>query len=169
MSEAGPLARRLASGTPVAMTLLLLLFSVLPYGVPRFAMLCPFFALISVHFWAARRPDLLPIGAAFLIGILSDMLRGGPLGLGALQLVLVHWLAARQARFFAREQFVAGWSGLVGSAALAGALEWIGNALHQQILLDPRALLLQVAMTAAIYPVFARACGGWHRWIARPA
>jgi len=163
------LARRLASGLPLTLTLLLVFASVLPLGVPRFSVLCPSVALLSVHYWAAKRPDLLPVGAAFPLGLVNDLLAGTPLGLGGLQFILVHWLAVRQARFFAREQFLAGWLGLVGSATLAGLVGWLGNALHQQALLDPRALLLQMAMTAAFYPVFVRLLAGPQRWLARHA
>lgn len=75
---------------PFLMTLLFALISVVPLNLPGFAVVTPAFALMAVFHWTVYRPDLMPLGAIFLIGLLLDLLNGTPyVGLSALMLLLV--------------------------------------------------------------------------------
>ena len=78
---------------PLASTLLLLALSLL---APPFAAASlgapPPLAFIGVCVWAVQRPEAFGIVAAFLIGLLQDLLTGAPLGVTA----FLYALAQRQ-------------------------------------------------------------------------
>ncbi len=73
---------------PVGLSIALIFLSVLPYGFPKSALDASILALISVYYWSVFRPDLMPASAAFLLGLLVDILSAGPPGLYALVFVM---------------------------------------------------------------------------------
>ena len=78
---------------PVTLSIILIFLSVLPYGFPKSALAAPILALISVYYWSVFRPDLMPASAAFLLGLLVDILSAGPPGLNALAAAIT-WIVA---------------------------------------------------------------------------
>ncbi|MBT4489218.1 MAG: rod shape-determining protein MreD, partial [Rhodospirillaceae bacterium] len=109
---AAPLTNKVAnfgrSGIPFAISVLLILTAILPYGLPKSSLAAPVLALISVYYWSVFRPELMPAGAAFLLGLMVDVLSGGPPGLNALILIIVHWAASGQRRALAGKSFAVG-------------------------------------------------------------
>ena len=66
--------------TPSLIAVALVIVSVLPLHIPSYSPVIPSLALMAVYYWVLHRPDLLPAIAVFLVGILHDILTGGPLG-----------------------------------------------------------------------------------------
>ncbi len=71
----------------------------------------PLLGLIPIYFWCLVRPDLMTPAATFAIGILQDILAGGPPGIWTLSFVLTYAVVARQRDSFA---------GLSGLGAVLG-------------------------------------------------
>jgi len=153
---------------PVVATLALILLATLPLRMPNVAALEPLVALISVYYWSVYRPDLMPAGAAFLIGLSVDLLSGGPLGLNAVVLVLVQWVAVSQRRAFVGKSFAVGWLGYLLVAAGAGCLSWLLVMLFHGRLVDPTPAVLGYLTGILLYPLAAMLL--WRlQQIARPA
>lgn len=150
-------ARRLlyAAG-PTALTILLVLLASLPWGLPHFALLCPMVGLIAVYYWTVHRPDLMPAGGAFAIGLVTDVVSGAPLGLDAFVLTLAHAVTRANRRALMGESFLLVWLGFVAVAAGAGAACWLAASLFWTALLSPRSLIAQLAVTVAVYPLAAQ-------------
>jgi rod shape-determining protein MreD len=74
----------------------------------------PLLALMPVYFWCLVRPDLMPPWVAFAIGILEDLLSGGPPGVWAAAFVASYALVDRQRESFAG---LAGFGAIIGFAA----------------------------------------------------
>jgi len=74
---------------PFALTVLLIVFGMVPLGVPDFAPVMPALGVIAVFFWLVYRPDLMPAWAVFLVGLIQDLLGGGALGVGVFVLLVV--------------------------------------------------------------------------------
>lgn len=83
------------------------------------------FMMITVYFWAAFRPSVLPPMLVFIIGILVDIITGGPIGVGACVLVLMNWAIASQRAFLTAQSFAMFW--LVFGIVYAGIviLQWL--------------------------------------------
>ncbi|HEY4115545.1 MAG TPA: rod shape-determining protein MreD [Rhizomicrobium sp.] len=73
----------------------------------------PLFALMCIYFWSLVRPDLVPPGVVFVIGLAEDLLSGGPPGLWTASFIITYILLDRQREVFAS---LAGWAAILGFA-----------------------------------------------------
>ncbi len=149
---------------PFLMTLLFALISVVPLNLPGFAVVTPAFALMAVFHWTVYRPDLMPLGAIFLIGLLLDLLNGTPyVGLSALMLLLVRTGVMSQRRFFVNRTFPVLWLGFLAVASGTFAFLWVlVSALHGGPL-GLRPFVFQAVLTVACYPVGSYILAWAHR------
>ncbi len=154
-----PLAGRFVnfarSGIPFFVSLLLVLAAILPYGLPKSSLAAPVLALISVYYWSVFRPELMPAGAAFLLGLMVDVLSGGPPGLNALVLILVHWAASGQRRALAGKSFAVGWLGYLLIAAGAAVVSWLFASLFHATAIESVPLIVSHAIGTTAYPLVA--------------
>ena len=141
---------------PAATLVVAVVLAVLPLGIPGLRIVTPFLALAAVYFWSIYRPELVPVWAAFLAGLLQDLLIGSPIGLTALVLVLVRALAASQRRTVLGQSFGVEWAGFLLVAAGAGAAGWLLACVYDGALLPAVPFAVQWLLTSALYPV-----GSW--------
>lgn len=141
--------------TPSLITFGLVILSVLPLHIPAYSSVIPAFVLMSVYFWTLHRPDLLPVLAIFLIGILNDVMTGGPMGVQALILLLACWVAGAGRRLFRGRSFLAVWSGFMVIAASVAILQWIIMSINLGMLIAPRPAIFAYFLTVLLYPLFS--------------
>lgn len=153
---------------PVTITALLLLALSVPLGLPGQPQLQAAVALACVFFWSVFRPDSMPPAAAFLLGLLTDLLSLVPPGTSVLVLLIVHGVALRTRRFVAAQGFLVVWLVFVAVAAGAAALEWALISLLTFRLLPPSPALLQFGVSAGFYPLLATIFTRAHRGLADP-
>lgn len=152
---------------PVATTLVLVLVSIVPGVLPGMSTVAPNLPLMAVFYWSVYRPDLMPFGVVFLMGLLSDVLTGAPLGLGALTLLLAAWMVSSQRRFLLRRPFFIQWIGFCLVAAAALMVEWAAACLWATAWIDPHPQAFRTLLTAAIFPVPGWAFIQIHRLLVR--
>ena len=140
---------------PGLVTVVLVLASSIPLYLPNYERVVPILALMAVYFWAIHRPDLIRPSAAFMIGLLQDLLSGGTLGLNALLLVLVHWVVVTQRGFFLANSFLMLWWGFALTAFGAGVLLWLAGSMLFLHFLPVDAFLFQALLTICLFPPFA--------------
>jgi rod shape-determining protein MreD len=138
---------------PMLTTVVCVLVSVVPAHLPAFTAVTPAFALMAIYHWTLYRPDLLPFGAVFAVGLLLDMLTGAPLGISSLVLLLAHALVLTQREHLLMRRFTVVWVGFLVVAAAAAVVQWVVVSLFYGMLLDVRAFLFQGVLTVATYPV----------------
>ena len=141
--------------TPVVLAFLMLVISRLPFGIEGLESAMPLLTLIACYYWTIYRPNLMPSIALFILGLLQDLVTGGPLGLMALVLLLVHWVVDAQRRVFLGKSFVVGWWGFGLIALGAEAVIWLLASIYYDQLLVVRPFAFQFMLTVAIYPCFA--------------
>ncbi len=105
--------------SPFFVTLLLVLFGLVPLHISDLSPIVPSLALIGVFFWSVHRADLMPIWAVFLIGLAQDVLTGGVIGPGIIGLLIAHALVVWQLRFFLSASFAMIWCAFMLVAAVA--------------------------------------------------
>jgi rod shape-determining protein MreD len=76
----------------------------------------PLLSLMPVYFWCLVRPDLMSPGWAFAIGVLEDIMSGGPPGIWAASFVATYAVIDRQRDAFAG---LSGWGAVLGFATAA--------------------------------------------------
>ena len=113
----------------------------------------PVCAIISVYYWSLYRPEQMPLGAAFLLGILADLLGGEPLGTMALVLVLVQAIAHGQQRSLSGKSFAVAWLGYMLISACAAIVHWIVVCVFYVSLINPTSAVVGHALGVVLYPV----------------
>ncbi len=140
---------------PTLTTLVLAVFSVLPLRFPDYAAVAPLITLGGVYYWTMYRPDLLPPAAAFLCGVVVDLLSGVPLGVSALVFLFTRAVVLPQRRYFVDRLFPFVWGGFTVLAAAAIAFLWLLGSFFEGAMLDMRTVTLQWVLTVASFPAVA--------------
>jgi len=137
---------------PFAVTVMLVLIGLIPVPIPAYTPVAPQLTLISVYYWTIHRPDLMRPGVAFLLGLLQDLLIGGPLGVNALMLVVAQWAVLNQRRVFLASTFALLWIGFAMVMAGAVFLEWLAFSVLNATVLPVKPALFQGLLTVAMFP-----------------
>ncbi len=154
---------------PGATTVLLLLLTAGPLGLPGQAELQGALALGCVFFWSLFRPASLPPLLVFGLGVLADLLGYGPVGVGVLILLSAHGFALRWRHMLTRQGFLRIWFAFMVVAAAAAVLQWGLTSLLTFRLLPVGPALFQLALSAGLYPLLAAILARAHATVAEPA
>lgn len=153
--------------SPVGLSVLLIILSVVPTHLPGFAAIVPQLALMAVFHWTVFRPDLLPTMAVFVLGLLQDSLSGAPLGLNTAVFLTIYGLVLGQRRFFLGKSFFVEWLGFSIICAGATLQAWVLLSAFHVHFMDVAPLTFQFLMSCAFYPLLAWFLGRWQRTILR--
>ena len=141
--------------TPFGLSLLLVILSVVPTYIPGYAQIAPILALVSIYHWAIYRPNLLPLFAVFILGLLQDLLTGTPPGLYILVFLTVYGVVLSQRRFFAGKSFTVYWFGFAVVSLVASVESWVVGSAWNFALLDFNAVTFQYLLSLGIFPIIA--------------
>jgi rod shape-determining protein MreD len=133
-----------------------MLLSFVPFSRIFGVEIAPAFGLIAVYYWAVQRPDVFPPYGVFAIGLFYDLLSAGPLGLWALVYLIVYGLVISQRQLIIGRTFSLFWLGFLLSSMIAGLLGWALASLYFGQFLSPASVLVQMAATVALFPLFAK-------------
>ena len=127
-------------------------------GVPT-----PVIPLIIVYFWSLYSPGHLPAASVFAMGLLHDLLSGGPIGLWpTVYLVMQQIAISQQAYFLGRDLGVVS-IGFAVAALVVSLIIWFVMSLMTATALPIGGLLGQMVVTVVCFPLFALAFGRLHR------
>ena len=138
---------------PFFTILFLIIIMVLPYKFTVIGDIMPFLTLIGVYYWSVFKPELLPVGVVFVLGLLQDVLLGSPLGLMSLLLVVVQQFIFFQGRQFLERDFLFNWFVFVMLVIGFGFLSWAITSLYFRVFLDYWGVIGQIFLTIAFYPI----------------
>jgi len=123
----------------------------------------PLIPLVVVYFWSLYSPGHLPSASIFVIGVIQDLLSGGPLGLWPAVYLAVQYVALSQQSYFLGREVHVVWMGFAVAAASVSVILWLFMSLLSGALLPIGGLVLQMLTTIAVYPIFAIVFGNLHR------
>jgi len=151
--------------TPIVLTLLLVVVSVMPLHVPGLSRVVPVLPLIAIYHWAVYRSELFPAYAAFGVGILQDVFTGAPLGINALVFVLVYGIVVSQHRFLFGKSFAVIWIGFGLVAGAASAVTWVLISIWNLAVIELSAVYIQYLFTFGLFPGVAWLFLRWQRLV----
>ena len=114
----------------------------------------PLIPLVVIYFWSLYSPGHLPAASVFVIGLIQDLLSGGPLGLWPAVYLAVQYVAISQQSYFLGREVHVVWMGFAIAAASVSIILWLFMSLMSGALLPIGGLFLQMLTTIAVYPVF---------------
>lgn len=161
--------RRFRSILPLISSAGLVLVSIMPLGLPHLNSVAPLLAVMAVFYWSIFRPDLMSMLDAFLIGLMLDLLSGGPPGLNAATLLLIHELGVSQRRVFLGSSFLVNWTAFALVAGAVLPISWLLVSLLHWKLLPTAPVLAQFLLSLAIYPAVYWMFSRLERSLPRPA
>jgi len=142
---------------PFALSVLLVVLSVVPLPMPDSGLVAPALGLMAVYYWAIHRPDLLPAYAIFLLGLLQDILSGTPMGVNTLMFLAVYGIMRLQRKPFLGKPFMVMWVGFVVVAPCAIFFHWLLCSILVGRAIPPLSAFVQVLLTIVLYP--------WLTWL----
>jgi len=144
--------RSFRGALPFISTLVLVLLMQLQYRIFFLDNILPFLSLAGVYYWCIFKPRLMPVSAVFLLGLLQDILSGGPLGMMALLLILVRIFVVRQGSRLLEREFLFNWLVFIFVVLVFGLLTWIIASIYLKVLQDLWNAFGQSMLTIAIFP-----------------
>jgi rod shape-determining protein MreD len=162
LSRMDLLARNL---TPLVTTFLIVVVAAVPTRLPLLGLVAPSLTLIAVYYWTVYRPDLMGAVLILALGLLQDLLIGGPPGVTPFVLLVVYLAVVSQRRFFSGRSFGLVWWGFMLISTGAATLTWITHVVLTGTLLDPRAAGVGLLLTILLYPPIAYALSQAHRLV----
>jgi rod shape-determining protein MreD len=157
-----PILRNLV---PMTSVVALTLLSALPFGFPsdvHFFM--PLLPYTVIHYWAVRRPTLMPEWAVFLVGLGTDVLTHGPLGFWSL-MFLIGVVAVDATRDLPDWGALGRWAQFCATLLVLGAAAWLVTSIYFLELADWKPLAVALGCAALSYPLFGFALRPLHRWL----
>ena len=131
----------------------------LPYRISFLDNLLPFLPLAAVYYWCIFKPNLVPVSAIFMLGLLQDILSGGPLGMTALLLVLVRLFVIRQGRRFLEREFLFNWLVFFIVALVFGLATWAISSIYIRETQYIWNAVGQSMLTIAVFPAIVWGLG----------
>jgi rod shape-determining protein MreD len=137
--------------------------------LPGYAIAVPSLPTVAVFVWVLWRPERLPYLATFLVGVLEDLLRGTPLGVGAITLLVVHGFTRSQSRFLLGRSLEILWLAFAATVLVGAVVNWLAMSFALTRLLSPWTGLAQCLTTLALFPPVAWLLMRVERALARAA
>ncbi len=152
---------------PVVTILVLILLARTPFSLAMFPDIAAGVTVMAVFYWTIYRPDLLPPAIVFVIGLIQDILTGGPIGLLAFVFLVIHGATLSQRTIFIGKPFSLAWLGFGVILAVALLLTWLFTCLlSASFVLMPNLLVPYVA-TVTSFPLVAWLFVRMHRYLER--
>jgi rod shape-determining protein MreD len=160
-------ARLLAALVPLLCGLLAVVLSNIPITLVGGLVPAPLLGLVPVYFWCLVRPDLMTPACAFAIGMLQDIMAGGPPGIWTLSFVVTYAVVARYRDAFAGLSGVAAVLGFATAALMTCGLAYVVTAaLYHLPPLGP--VLAEMAVTVLFYIPGVFVIGALHHRLVGP-
>jgi len=159
--------RILSALLPLLCGLAAVLISNLPLSLTNGLVPAPLLGLVPIYFWCLVRPDLMTPAAVFVIGLLEDMMAGGPPGVWTLAFVVTYGVIDRQRDAFAG---LAGLGAVLGFATAALIACVVAFAITAALYSFPPlgTMVAELAMTVLFYIPGAYLIGIIHRRLVGP-
>ncbi len=162
-TRADVLMRAAGAATPALLGFLGVILLASPVRLFGGALATPVFPLIIIYFWSLYSPGHLPAATVFAMGLLHDLLGGGPIGLWpTVYLVMQQIAISQQAYFLGRELTVVS-IGFAVATFVVSLIVWFVMSLMTATVLPFGGLFWQMLTTTLCFPLFALAFGRLHR------
>jgi len=143
---------------PGVALLLFVLLTLAPLRAPYLSDALPLLPALVVYQFSLATPERLPGPLLLVMGVLLDLLLGGPgapVGVSALGFVLIRASVIANRRYLVGVPFLFQWVGFCILAWGFVIMVWIFTALWTWTALDPAPGMMQYAVVIVIYPVLA--------------
>ncbi len=143
---------------PGLVLLFFVLLTLAPLRAPYLSDALPLLPAMVVYQYSLATPERLPGPLLLAMGVLLDLLLGGPgapVGISALGFVLIRASVTANRRYLVGVPFLFQWIGFCILSWGFVVLVWIFTALFTWTAIDPAPAMMQYAVALVVYPVLA--------------
>jgi cell shape-determining protein MreD len=143
---------------PGAVLLFFVVLTLAPLRLPYASDALPLLPALVVFQFSLATPERLPGPLLLAMGVLLDLLLGGPgapVGVSALGFVLIRAAVVANRRYLVGVPFLFQWIGFCLLAWSFTALVWALTALWTWAAIDPTQAMMQYAVVIVVYPLLA--------------
>jgi rod shape-determining protein MreD len=160
--------RILSATVPILCGFLAVLISNLPLSLTNGLVPAPILGLVPIYFWCLVRPDLMTPAAVFGIGLLQDVMAGGPPGVWTLSFVVMYAVIDRQRDAFAGLPGLGAVLGFATAALIACTCAYFIIAFYYWHMPLVAPIVAELAVTVLFYVPGAYLVGVIHRRLVGP-
>lgn len=153
-------------GLALAVIILFMLLSTVPFRLAHLGEVRPAFMLMAVYYWSILRPS--PPAVVFVIGLILDLVSNYPFGLQALILVAAQTLTGSQRKFLLGQSFLVIWAGFALVALAAGLIQWGVFSLFESAWMTVKPMLISTVLSSFLFPVVVLPLAAMHKALAGP-
>jgi len=157
------LTQAAAAAIPALVALAGAILMALPVRLAGGAVPTPAIPILVIFYFAIRNPALLRSPAIFVVGLVQDLLTGGPLGVWALSYLAALYAVRDQREFFLGRDRAMMWLGAALASTVSGLTLWAMSSILSAQFAPPGPVAYQMAITALLYPLAALAFGAIER------
>jgi rod shape-determining protein MreD len=143
---------------PGTVLLLSVLLTLAPLRAPYLSDALPLLPALVVFQYSLAMPERLPGPLLLVLGVLLDLLLGGPgapIGISALGFVLIRAAVLNNRRYLVGVPFLFQWFGFCLLALGYVFLVWIFTAIWTWTAIDPTPAVVQYVVVVVLYPLIA--------------
>jgi rod shape-determining protein MreD len=138
---------------PALSILIAVIATAAPWGLPADAtFILPLLVVMMVFCWRALPGTELHPAAAAILGLLADLLSGGPLGFWALMCLIAATVGLKPGSFRERRDLWKQWLTWTGLISVLGLFGWLLASLYYFRWIDWWPILLGVAASIIVFP-----------------
>ena len=142
---------------PALSVLIAVLATAIPWGLPADAtFIPPLVVMMTIFCWRALPDTTFPLYLALLLGLLTDILSGGPLGFWALMALIAANAGSRAPWPGDSQDRNRLWLVWAGVAALIGVLSWLLGSLYFLRWIDAWPIAFGALVSILLFPVVLR-------------
>lgn len=140
---------------PFSVAVICVFLSFVPVGRIFGSSVTPAFAFMAIYYWGVVRPEMFPSVAVFAVGLILDLLSGGPIGLWAFVYAVTYGVVVSQRFFLVNAPFSVFWMGFVVASVFASSIAWLAASLFYGTLVSAGAIIWHMNVTVIVFPLFA--------------
>lgn len=110
----------------------------------------------GIYFWLSQRPDAFNLLSAFIIGGITDVLTGTPLGINIITFLVLYLISARLFFLFNIQKFSYSWLLFALATLLTLLFKGIALSIFYRHFIPLNPLLFEFFLTVILYPLLAR-------------
>lgn len=138
---------------PLVSSIVLVLFSYMPFKFLVPENIRPEISLICVYYWLLHRSDVFNLFSVFLVGFVDDVVTAAPWGSNIFQLLVLYVLVNNLLKFFNGKSFEVMWAGFVPAALISMLVRWLVVSIYYGQFLPLSLVMFSFLVTVALYPL----------------
>ncbi len=150
LSRFGQTARE---ALPFLSALISVFLGAVAWPLPAWGPIAPAWGLMALYYWAIHRPDIFGPFSVFILGLITDVLGFGPVGLSAFIFVGLHHVLVRQRRLFVGHTFAQLWGGFALVAISVNLVQALVVSFNQGQIVPLVPLGIQTFLTLSLFPL----------------